>query len=200
MTKSVASRVPAAMCCVPTERLCLIPNTLVEETDSTSVKIKTVNNIILSSKSSMEYNLNACIKYPPPQTTARVFVHLPWRKQYLTVSLTKQPTEGQSDYYKGSWNWDKINSETHILLKNDKKTYPLYLNTLRSIHIVTFSVSGKVLGVCRRSWLKVLGILCQFQSFGFLPWLITELYQSHSHSQPQPSDQNIEDTSHIAQA
>lgn len=74
---------------------------------------------------------------------------------------------------------------------------PLDLNALSSIDVVAFSVCGKVLGVGRGSWLKILGILSQFQPFGFLPWFITEFYESHHHGQPQPSDQNIEDTSHI---
>lgn len=77
---------------------------------------------------------------------------------------------------------------------------PLDFNALCPIHVVAFTVRGKILGVCRRGWLKVLSILCQLQSFGFLPWLIAELYQSHGHSQAKPSNQNIEDSCHVAQA
>lgn len=77
---------------------------------------------------------------------------------------------------------------------------PLDLYAFGSVHVVAFPVCGKVLGVGRRSRLKILSILGQFQPFGFLPWLITEFYESHHHGQPQPSDQNIEDTSHIAKA
>lgn len=46
---------------------------------------------------------------------------------------------------------------------------PLDLNALGSVHVVAFSVCGKVLGVGRGSRLKILGILGQFQPFGFLP-------------------------------
>lgn len=45
----------------------------------------------------------------------------------------------------------------------------LDFNTLCPIHIVAFTVCGKILGVCWRGWLKILGILCQLQSFCFLP-------------------------------
>lgn len=46
---------------------------------------------------------------------------------------------------------------------------PLDLYTLSSVYVVAFSVCGKVLGVGRGSRLKILGILGQFQPFGFLP-------------------------------
>lgn len=46
---------------------------------------------------------------------------------------------------------------------------PLDLNALGSVDVVAFSVCGKVLGVGRGSRLKILGILGQFQPFGFLP-------------------------------
>lgn len=46
---------------------------------------------------------------------------------------------------------------------------PLDLNALGSVYVVAFSVCGKVLGVGRGSRLKILGILGQFQPFGFLP-------------------------------
>lgn len=45
---------------------------------------------------------------------------------------------------------------------------PLDLYTLSSVYVVAFSVCGKVLGVGRGSRLKILGILGQFQPFGFL--------------------------------
>lgn len=46
---------------------------------------------------------------------------------------------------------------------------PLDLYALGSVHVVAFPVCGKVLGVGRRSRLKILSILGQFQPFGFLP-------------------------------
>lgn len=46
---------------------------------------------------------------------------------------------------------------------------PLDLYALSSVYVVAFSVCGKVLGVGRGSRLKILGILGQFQPFGFLP-------------------------------
>lgn len=57
----------------------------------------------------------------------------------------------------------------HSTETRTKGTYPLDLNALCPVHVVAFTVRGKILGVCRRGWLKVLGILCQLQSFGFLP-------------------------------
>lgn len=39
---------------------------------------------------------------------------------------------------------------------------PLDLNALGSVHVVAFSVCGKVLGVGRGSRLKILGVLGQF--------------------------------------
>lgn len=51
----------------------------------------------------------------------------------------------------------------------EKGDVPLDLNALGSVHVVAFSVCGKVLGVGRGCRLEILGILCQFQPFGFLP-------------------------------
>lgn len=51
----------------------------------------------------------------------------------------------------------------------NSKDVPLDLNALGSVDVVAFSVCGKVLGVGRGSRLKILGILGQFQPFGFLP-------------------------------
>lgn len=40
-------------------------------------------------------------------------------------------------------------------------TYHLDFNTLCPVNVVAFTVRGKILGVCRRDWLKVLGVLGQ---------------------------------------
>lgn len=48
------------------------------------------------------------------------------------------------------------------------RTYLLDFNALCPVHVVAFTIRGKILGVCRRGWLKVLRILCQLQSFGLL--------------------------------
>lgn len=86
------------------------------------------------------------------------------------------------------------------LWKWQGRTYPLDFHTLCPVHVVAFTVRGIIVGVCWGGRLKVLGILCQLQFFGFLPWLVAELYQSHGHSQAKPSNQNIEDSCHVAQA
>lgn len=82
----------------------------------------------------------------------------------------------------------------------DVESLPLDLDAFCSVNVVAFSVRGKVLSVGWRGWLIALGILFKFQPFCFCTWLVTELYQSHHHGQPQSTNQNIEDTSHIAQA
>lgn len=78
--------------------------------------------------------------------------------------------------------WDKITTfhlfktrmfrdwmATCVLEKGARRgNVPLDLNALGSVNIVAFSVCGKVLGVGRGSRLKILGILGQFQPFGFL--------------------------------
>lgn len=48
-------------------------------------------------------------------------------------------------------------SNNHLLMW----TYLLDFNAFCPVHIVAFAVRGKILGVCRRGWLKVLSILCQ---------------------------------------
>lgn len=77
------------------------------------------------------------------------------------------------------------NTHTHSHTRTGGvEALPLDLNALCSIHVVSFSVCGKVLGVGWRGWLIVLGVLFKFQPFGFCTWLVTELYQSHHHGQP----------------
>lgn len=59
--------------------------------------------------------------------------------------------------------------DVHCLpIGKEGRTYLLDFNALCPIHVVAFTVRGKILGVCRRGWLKVLRILCQLQSFGLL--------------------------------
>lgn len=92
--------------------------------------------------------------------------------------------------------------QTHkpVELLTRPSAVPLDLNTFCSIHVVAFSVRSIILGVGRRSRLKVLCVLCEFHSFGLGPRLVTELYQSHCHGEAEASDKNIENTRNIAQA
>lgn len=65
----------------------------------------------------------------------------------------------------------ELNDSRFVMLrdKGGGGDVPLDLNALSSVYVVAFSVCGKVLGVGRGSRLKILGILGQFQPFGFLP-------------------------------
>lgn len=119
--------------------------------------------------------------------------HIGWR-----CTATHTSKLFTSAHMTGSWMIYLAGRSESAWTVSRRVNVPLDLYALSSVYVVAFSVCGKVLGVGRGSRLKILGILGQFQPFGFLPWLITEFYQCHHHGQPQPSDQNIEDTSHIA--
>lgn len=118
---------------------------------------------------------------------------------HQTISQTAATYQTDSGRLNSDWYGRKLNDSSECTMGTVRRgDVPLDLNALGSVYVVAFSVCGKVLGVGRGSRLKILGILGHFQPFGFLSWFITELYQCHHHGQTQPSDQNIEDTSHIA--
>lgn len=93
-----------------------------------------------------------------------------------------------------------FNNQRVTLWERRQSSYPLDFHALCPVHVVAFTVCGVIVSVCWGGRLKILGILCQLEFFGLLPWLVAELYQCHGHSQAKPSNQNIEDSRHIAQA
>lgn len=78
--------------------------------------------------------------------------------------------------------------------------YPLNFYTFDPIYVVTFLISCKILWILRGSWVNILCILCHLHSFRLGSGLVTELNQGHQHGQTESSDQNVEDSSHVAQA